>query len=99
MTMTHFIEQACDFTHEGKTFSAGGAVVTPDYLIAYPGKDGVLHDWHGNAIGRWASVSSWRVNSYMGERMHQIEATVDGTRYTGRGFGVGMIYKGRTKRS
>jgi hypothetical protein len=27
--------------------------------------------------------------------MHQIRATVDGRTYTGRGFGVGCLYRGR----
>lgn len=31
--------------------------------------------------------------------MYQIEATVDGITYTGRGAGVGMIYKGKRKAS
>jgi hypothetical protein len=31
--------------------------------------------------------------------MYQIEATIDGVGYTGRGGGDGMIWKGRRKRS
>ena len=49
--MTTYIETDCTFTHEGRTFEAGGAVVTPDHIIAYPGANGVLTDWHGSAIG------------------------------------------------
>lgn len=99
-----FFETDCTITNpeNGQKFEAGGAVVTPDYVIAYPDKGGVLRTWHGQIIGSWRSVSSWRVHSFIGERMHQIEATAefDGkvVTYTGRGFGAGMIYKGKRKK-
>lgn len=89
-----YIEQDCTF----KGFEAGGAVVTPDYIVAYPKADGVLGDWHGNPIGTWRTVASWPTpRSYVASRMLQIEATVDGVVYTGRGAGVSMIYKGKRK--
>ncbi len=106
MTM---VETDCTFTYEGRKFTCGGAVVTPDRIVAYPGKPdrglftstpgGPLNDWHGREIGRYRIVSSWRVNSYVGSHMNQIEATVDGVTYTGRGFGEGMIYQGKRKRT
>jgi hypothetical protein len=37
-----------------------------------------------------AYVGAWRVDSYIGTRMHQITAWIKGVRYTGRGFGEGM---------
>lgn len=92
-----YVEKDCVITHEGREFEAGGAVVTTDYIIAYPSKDGRLCDWHGKVIGTWRTVSRWRVNSWYGSHMEQIEAVVDGVRYTGRGFGEGMIYKGKRK--
>jgi hypothetical protein len=92
-----YVETDCTFEIQGRTFEAGGAVVTPNYIVAYPAKNNALHDWHGNRIGHWYSVASWPVNSYMGERMHQIEADVKGVTYTGRGFGENMIYKGKRK--
>lgn len=49
-----------------------------------------LTDWHGKKIGTCFLSSSWRVNSYIGTRMYQIYARVDGIDYTGRGFGSGM---------
>lgn len=94
-----YIEKDCIFTHEGKTFSSGGAYVAPNYLIAYPAKDGALHNWHGKILGSWRAVSSWLVRSYYGPRMYQIEATVNGITYTGRGFGEGMLFRGRAKKS
>ena len=92
-----YIEQNCCIEHKGYKFCAGGAVVTSKYIIAYPGDHGVLNDWHGNAIGHWRTVGRWPVYSYSGSHMHQIEARVDGVIYTGRGFGRGMIYKGKRK--
>lgn len=92
-----FIEQDCRFEHAGRTFESGGAVVTPDYAVAYPGKDGKLTDWHGHELGTWRAVASWRVNSYVGSRMYQIEATIAGVTYTGRGFGEGMLWRGHRK--
>jgi hypothetical protein len=93
-----YVETNCVFEHDGRAFESGGAVVTSDYLIAYPATDGILNDWHGRQLGTWRSVASWRIfNSWQGERMHQIEAVVNGIRYTGRGFGESMIYRGRRK--
>lgn len=92
-----YVERDCCIEHEGRKFCSGGAVVTQSHVIAYPGKDGILNDWHGKQIGTWRAKSSWRVHSFMGTHMYQIEATVDGVRYTGRGFGEGMIYKGKRK--
>jgi hypothetical protein len=97
---TPFVEQNCDFTHEGRTFTSGGAVVTPDLIVAYPKANGVLGDWHGNDIGTWCATSTWRTpRSYVSSTMSQIEATVNGVTYTGRGAGIGMIFKGKPKRS
>ena len=92
-----FVEADCVLEHEGRSFESGGAVVTDGFVVAYPAAGGVLQDWHGNAIGSWRLVASWPVWSYMGSTMHQIEARVGGVVYTGRGFGVGCIYRGRRK--
>lgn len=96
--MARFIETNCTVTHEGKSFEAGGAVVTHDHIVAYPKADGVLGDWHGNPIGTWRATSTWRTpRSYMSSTMSQIEAIVDGVTYTGRGAGEGMIFKGKRR--
>ncbi len=95
--MTRYVETDCTFTHEGHTFESGGACVTDDYVVAYPAANGVLTNWHGEPIGTWHKVARWRVHSFIGTHMHQIEALVDGVWYTGRGFGVGCIYKGKRK--
>ncbi len=90
-----YVEQDC--TIEGRAYTAGGAIVTDQFIIGYPAKGGILTDWHGAELGTWRSVASWRVHSFIGSTMHQIEARVDGVTYTGRGFGEGMIYKGKRK--
>jgi len=97
--MTPFVERDCIIEHEGRAFEAGGAIVTPTAIAAYVAADGVLTDWHGNSIGRWRETARWRMRSYLGSYMHQLEATVDGIVYTGRSFGVGMLYRGRAKRA
>ena len=91
-----YIETDCTFTHGGKTFESGGAMVTPDFIVAYLGKDGVLTDWHGERLGTYRIVSTWKTpRSYVSSSMSQVIATVDGVSYTGRSAGVGMVYKGR----
>ena len=92
-----YVETDCTIEHEGRTFEAGGAIVTPDRILAYPGEGGVLTDWHGRQLGTWREVARWRVHSWIGSHMCQIEARVDGVTYTGRGFGVGCIYRGKRK--
>ncbi len=96
-----YVEQDCTFTHEGRTFESGGAVVTPDYAVGYVkghegsiSKLGTITDWHGNELGRitWCSAT-W--NAGDGVRMHQVEATINGVRYTGRTQGNGMTWKGK----
>ena len=56
-----------------------------------------MTDWHGNILGEAVFVASWPVHSYMGSRMYQVEATINGTIYTGRSMGSGMLYRGKRK--
>jgi len=96
MTNAPYIERDCTFKHEGQSFEAGGAYIDDSVIVAYPGPDGKLQNWHGATIGTWRATSSWRVNSWIGSKMYQIRATLpDGRTYTGRGFGESMIYRGR----
>ena len=99
---TPYIEQHCTIEHNGQKFTSGGAVVTDDYVVAYVGKcifeDAPgwskardLTDWHGNKIGVCFITSTWPIRSFMSSTMHQIQATIDGKAYTGRGMGEGMI--------
>lgn len=96
----NYIETDCTIQHAGKSFEAGGAVVTDNYIIAYPGDNGQLRDWHGKVIGKYRVTSSWPAiffgcQSWQGERMFAMRATVDGREYSLRGFGKGMVARGR----
>ena len=77
--------------------------MTPDRFTAYVGKPtgerlGVslnenrreLTTWRGTKIGTCSLGASWPVRSYIGTRMYQIYAWINGQCYTGRGFGEGM---------
>lgn len=103
-----YIERDCTFTHEGHTFESGGAAFNDAYLIAYPSDEVTNHgyalkDWHGNIIGTWrkvSSVASWRMfgrgGSYMGDTYYFMRGKLtDGREYALRGFGVGMVAKGK----
>jgi len=94
------IERDCTVTHEGKTFESGGAVVTPLWCVAYMSADMTrVTDWHGNDLGAARIVTSWRTpQSYVSSRQYQVEATINGIRYTGRTAGGGMLWRGRAKR-
>jgi hypothetical protein len=96
MTPTR-IERDCIVEYEGHKFESGGSIVTPTTIIAYIGMHNALITWHGEAIGTWREVARWRLHSYLGSFMYQIEATVDDVVYTGRSFGLGMMYRGRRK--
>lgn len=94
-----YLETDCTFTHEGRTFESGGALVTPAYVVAYLAKDGVLTDWHGRPLGTYRSVATWKTpRSYFAPSMSQVVANVDGIIYTGRSAGIGCIYRGRARR-
>jgi len=96
-----YIEKDCTITIDGCSFTAGGAVVTPERLVGYLGKqraDGLrdLNDWHGRWLGTCRITATWRTpRSYLSHVMHQIYATVNGATYTGRCAGDGMLFRGR----
>ena len=93
-----FVETDCTFDFQGRSFESGGAFCDGARIVAYPGKDGILNDWHGRPIGRWRATSTWRTpSSFVSPTMSSIVATVDGTVYVGRGAGEGMIFRGRRK--
>ena len=102
--MTTYVEQDCTFTHEGRTFEAGGAVVTPEYAIGYVKSmfiedeynhwaTGLITDWHGLFLGSILYAKVFRAPSMI--RMYQVEATINGVKYTGRTQGNSMIWKGK----
>jgi hypothetical protein len=74
----------------------------PARLVAYVGKPiartdsafGLGHrdltTWTGDAIGTCHLGMGWKVQSWIGSRMYQVNARIAGHEYTGRGFGEGM---------
>jgi len=95
------VEPDCAITFHGRKYEANGAVVRPQWIIAYMATDmSGITDWHGNRLGDATIKTSWATpTSYISERCYQVEATVNGITYTGRTGGGGMIYKGKVKRS
>ena|SRR5947208_1900095 len=84
-------------THDGREYSALGSVVTAEHVIAYK-KGAQVTTWAGEVIGTCRVVSTWSTpHSYISSEMHQLEAVVNGVRYTGRCSGDGMIARLRRK--
>ena len=100
-----YVERDCTIEHEGRKFESGGAIVTDQYIFAYPRKDGVLGDWHGNPIGTYTVISSreaifFGVRSWQGSRYYYMRAILnDGSVYSLRGFGNGCIARGKRIKS
>jgi hypothetical protein len=76
---------------------------TPESFVAYVGKLHARTDsayglgsrdlttWTGDVIGTVTLGAGWRVQSYIGSRMFQAYARVNGREFTGRTFGEGML--------
>ena len=97
--MKPFIETDCIITHDGRKFLAAGAFVSDSHIIAYLAKDGILTDWHGNPIGTYRIVSTWKTpRSYVSSTMSAVHATVNGMVYKGRSAGIGMSFSGKKAR-
>jgi len=97
---TPYIESNCTISHAGRSYTANGAVVTADRVVAYPGANGILNDWHGQPIGTYHVISSrpavfFGHRSWMADRYFYMRATINGVRYSLRGFGEGMIATGK----
>jgi hypothetical protein len=100
-----YIEQDCTIHHEGRTYESGGAVITDDYAVGYlklhqdRGRRGIVTTWHGQELGPARVTASWPIlHTGLSDRMHQVEATINGITYTGRSQGDGMIWRGKRKK-
>jgi hypothetical protein len=97
-------------THNGREFSALGHVLSADgsRVTGYLGKPfhggsesvgarGFLTDWSGTPIGRYEITGRWRMpHSWVASHMVSARVVLQGGAvYTGRGMGVGMIWRGR----
>jgi hypothetical protein len=100
----NYVETNCTFTHEGRAFHSGGAAITPTHARGYLKFDGaenlyatgIVTDWHGARIGTARIIGKWRApRSFLASHMLQVECCIDGTWYTGRGAGFGMVWSGK----
>jgi len=67
-------------------------MVLEQYLVAYLAKDSVLTSWHGDKLGTYRILSTWRTpRSSVSDTMSSVECFVNGVRYVGRSAGVGMV--------
>jgi len=95
--------------HEGRKFTSGGSAVTSTHAIGYPKKVNgqlVLTTWDGKRVlGRGRTVSSWPCRApggghcWQGSRIYQMMFCIGGRRYTGRGFGEGMLWRGKAQKT
>lgn len=83
--------------HAERTFDALGYTRTEEGLTAYLGKYGDLTKWDGTVIGRYYISATWRTaGSYVSSTTSQVYATLaDGTKWTGRSAGEGMVFNGK----
>lgn len=88
-------EKLATIRFEGKDYESQGAYVDPIVCNAYLGEKGQLITWQGEVIGTYVVKGRWPNKA--GEPMFQIEAEVNGIKYTGRSAGHGMLFKGRRK--
>lgn len=90
-----YVETDCTITApDGTPITAGGAVITPNFVLCYVSGDGKgntrgdLTTWHGEKIGTWRLVSSWKQIAPYGfahwYTMRAISATIDGKDWHGR---------------
>lgn len=94
------VERDCAITFHGQRFEANGAVVAPDFAVAYMAPDmASVTDWHGNRLGSARVITSWPMpHSFVSSRQYQVEARINGRLYTGRTMGSGMLWRGKAKK-
>ena len=95
-TQVLMVEEDCTLTHEGKSFTNGGAFLTEEYAVGYLDENNVLTNWHGEKIGTYRITSTWKTpRSYLSDVMCQVYATIRGMTFTGRSGGIGLLFKGK----
>ena len=86
-----FFETAT-LTFQGRSFTSGGAVVTPDHIVAYTGKDGKLIDFEGHVLGTYRVTSTWKqCTRWNWTRMTAVAAYVNGRQWYGRQGDMDLI--------
>lgn len=97
--------------HEGRAFTAQGALVSDDRLVCYLsgadsfiGARGEARTWNGARLGTYEITGRWEARffgrrSWMASHYHSVRITLqDGREYVGRGFGNGMVCFARRAR-
>lgn len=90
------------FVHDGQEYRSGGSFVSPTHLIGYVTQDNFLRSWDSTKIlGRYQERSR-RPAVFFGHRSHWSTTyhygrvtTPDGAVYSGSGFGVGVLWRGK----
>ena len=81
---------ACNNDMRGRVEQYELLTDTPERFAAYVASDGrSITTWTGDVLGSCYLGSGWRVRSYVGSRMYQAKAWVNGRQFTGRTFGAG----------
>lgn len=96
------------YDYRGRFYIAQGALVSDDYLACYPTGETVgasVSRWDGIPLGRivrvssrpalWFGRRSWHASRYYFMRVR----LDDGREYACRGFGAGMLARGRRVRA
>ena len=79
---------------QGRSFTAGGAVVTPDRIFAYTDGKGGLTDFEGHVLGTYRVTSTWRqATRYNWTRMTAVVAYVNGQFWHGRQGDMGNLIR------
>lgn len=90
-------------THEGREYSADGAMVTDKTIMVYPDADqglgwGDVTSWRGRKLGRFEITGRARGFNDVELTCYRITLN-DGRVYVGRGLGAGMALRARRAKS
>lgn len=75
--------------HDGKEFTNLGASVDDQYAYVYVKDNGTVTDWHGNRLGTYRTLSTWRAIAPIGYAAYYTMQAIrvrleDGREYSGR---------------
>lgn len=92
------------FVHEGKSYSALGAVVTPTHATGYPHRDErgrlTMRTWNGEPMGPAVGFPPVHRRGFGGVPFttQTFRAFIEGRWYSGSGAGLGMLWRGKVMR-
>lgn len=82
--------------HEGRAFTAGGSVVTKDYIVAYVDGRGNVTTWAGKPLGTYKVTARWKAyapGAYTSHGVEQVRAYIGKRFWTGRVYDNGNIVR------